>query len=83
MRWPENISNEELQKITKQPPTVIEIKRRKWHCICHTLRKPTGSTEISTRLVPPGGSEAWPSQNDPGRGWLRKKPLSEEDMKQC
>jgi hypothetical protein len=32
-------------RITKQQPIAIQIKRRKWRWIGHTLRKPTGSIE--------------------------------------
>lgn len=39
--WPNTISNEDLWIKTKQEPIEIQIKRRKWKWIGHTLRKPT------------------------------------------
>nr|XP_034328183.1 uncharacterized protein LOC117689891 [Crassostrea gigas] len=40
IRWPDTISNTSLWEKTKQDPIHIEIKRRKWGWIGHTLRKP-------------------------------------------
>jgi hypothetical protein len=45
IRWPDTISNNSLWEITKQEPTDIQIKKRKWRWIVHTLRKPAGATE--------------------------------------
>ncbi|XP_065941251.1 uncharacterized protein [Magallana gigas] len=39
IRWPDTISNTSLREKTKQDPIHIEIKRRKWGLIGHTLRK--------------------------------------------
>jgi hypothetical protein len=47
IRWPEIISNKDVWKIMNQQPIAIQIKRRKWRWIGHTLRKPTGSIEKS------------------------------------
>jgi hypothetical protein len=33
------ITKDELWKITKEKPTEIQIKSRKWNWIAHTLRK--------------------------------------------
>ena len=41
IRWPEVVSNERLLEMTRQAPLDIDIKRRKWGWIGHTLRKPT------------------------------------------
>jgi len=39
IKWNNKITNEELWRITKQKPIEIQIKRRKWNWIGHTLRK--------------------------------------------
>ena len=39
--WPDTISNSNLWSKCKQLPIAIEIKKRKWNWIGHTLRKPT------------------------------------------
>jgi hypothetical protein len=39
------MSNEELWNKTSQEPIAVEIKRRKWRWIGHTLRKPDGAIE--------------------------------------
>ena len=41
----DKITNEELWRITKQKPIEIQIKRRKWNGIEHTLRKEAGAIE--------------------------------------
>jgi hypothetical protein len=45
IKWTDKITNEELWSIAKQKPTEIELKRRKWNWIGHTLRKEAGATE--------------------------------------
>jgi hypothetical protein len=45
IRWPNIILNNSLWEITKQEPTDIQIKKRKWRWIEHTLRKPAGAIE--------------------------------------
>jgi len=42
IKWTDKITNEELRRITKQKPIEIQIKRRKWNWIGHTLRKEAG-----------------------------------------
>ena len=44
IRWPEIISNKNLWEETRQIPVEIEIKKRKWSWIGHTLRKPASNT---------------------------------------
>jgi hypothetical protein len=39
------ITNEELWRITNHKPIEIQIKRRKWNWIGHTLRKEAGAKE--------------------------------------
>ena len=43
--WPDRIYNEDLRKETEQLPIHIEIRKRKWKWIGHTLRKPDGAIE--------------------------------------
>jgi hypothetical protein len=72
MRWPETVLNDNLWKITKQQPIVIQIKRRKWRWIGNTIRKPIGSMEKSAldwNLRGPKGT-AIPKRH--GRGHSRK-----------
>jgi hypothetical protein len=40
IRWPERITNEDLWRRAKQEPIDVQIRRRKWGWIGHTLRKP-------------------------------------------
>jgi hypothetical protein len=44
IRWPERITNEELWRLAKQDPIDMQIRRRKWGWIGHTLRKPPSNT---------------------------------------
>jgi hypothetical protein len=37
IKWTDKITNEELWRITKQKPIEIQINRRKWNWIGHTL----------------------------------------------
>jgi hypothetical protein len=41
----DNIINKELRRNTKQKPIEIQIKRRKWIWIGHTLHKEAGAIE--------------------------------------
>jgi len=45
IQWADKITNEELRRTTKQKPREIQIKRRKWNSIGHTLRKEAGAIE--------------------------------------
>jgi hypothetical protein len=45
IKWTDKITNEELWRITKQKTIKIQIKRRKWNWIRHTLRKEGGGLE--------------------------------------
>jgi hypothetical protein len=45
IRWPDTISNNSLWEITKQESIDIQIKKRKWRWIGHTLRKSAGAIE--------------------------------------
>jgi hypothetical protein len=37
--WPDQITNNELWKCTKQPRIDLQIRKRKWGWLGHTLRK--------------------------------------------
>ena len=53
--WPNTITNEELWERTKQQLVVLEMKKRKWRWLGHTLRKPrTNITRQSLRWNPQG-----------------------------
>ena len=43
MKCTDKIKKEKLWRITKQKPIEIQIKRRKWSWIGHTLRKEAGA----------------------------------------
>jgi hypothetical protein len=45
IKWTDKITNEELWRITKQKTIEIQIKRRKWNWIGHTLRKEAGAIQ--------------------------------------
>jgi hypothetical protein len=47
IKWTDKITNEELWRIAKQKPIEIQIKRRKWNWIGHTLRKEGGAVETT------------------------------------
>lgn len=38
--WPRRISNDELWQITREQPVIVQIRRRKWRWIGHTIRRP-------------------------------------------
>ena len=43
IKWTDKITNGELWRNTEQKPVEIQIKRRKWNWIGHTLRKEAGA----------------------------------------
>ena len=54
-RWPERISNKDLWRRTKQQPMDVQIRKRKWRWIGHTLRNPPSSITCQTLLWNPEG----------------------------
>lgn len=54
--WPVIISNENLLRLTHQEPIDIEIRRRKWYWLGHTLRKPDEDLTKSALTWNPQGS---------------------------
>ena len=72
----DKITNEVLWKITKQKPTGIQIKRRKWNWIGQTLRKEAGATEKTALDWNPQTALDWNPQGyrrrgRPKRTWQR------------
>jgi hypothetical protein len=61
--WPDQITNKELWKLTKQPGIDLQIRKRKWVWLGHTLRKP--SDVIARQAL------EWNPQGKWGRGRLR------------
>jgi hypothetical protein len=68
VKWTENITNEELWRITKQNPIEIQIKRRKWNWIGHTLRTGGGAIEKIALDWNPQGHKR---KGRPKRTWRR------------
>jgi hypothetical protein len=68
IKWTDKITNKELWRITKQKPIEIQIKRRKWNWIGHTLHKETGAIEnIALHWNPQG----YRRRGRPKRMWRR------------
>ena len=68
IRWPDTIPNVELWKIANQKEITIEIKRRKWNCIGHTIRKDFKAVERMALDLNPQGSRA---RGRPRNAWKR------------
>ena len=68
IHWPEVITNEELWTTTEQERINIQIRRRKWGWIGHTLRKPNCNvTKQALRWNPQGKR----SRGRPRNSWRR------------
>ena len=68
IKWTDKFTNEELWKITKQKGIEIQIKRRKWNWIGHTLRKEAEEIEKSALDWYPQG---YRRRGRPKRTWRR------------
>jgi hypothetical protein len=68
IKWTNKITYEELRRINKQKPTEIQIKRRKWNWIGHTLRKEAGAIQKTTLDWNPQG---YRRTGRPKRTWQR------------
>ena len=68
IKWTDKTKNEELWRITKQKPIEIQIKRRKWNWIGHTLRKEEGAIEKTALDWNPQG---YRRRGKPKRMWRR------------
>ena len=58
--WPDQITNKELWKRTKQPRIDLQIRKRKWGWLGYTLRKP--SDDIARQAL------EWNPEGKRGRG---------------
>jgi hypothetical protein len=68
IKWTVKITNEEPRRITKQKSLEIQIKRRKWNWIGHTLRKEAGAIEKTALEWNPQG---YRRRGRPKRTWRR------------
>jgi hypothetical protein len=68
MWWPNIISNEHLWKATGQEDTNLEIIKRKFRWIGHTLRKEDGEIPKAALLWNPQGSR---KRGRPKYSWRR------------
>ncbi|XP_075157756.1 uncharacterized protein LOC142231022 [Haematobia irritans] len=66
--WPNTITNEELWRTTKQESVLLEIRRRKWMWIGHTLRKPHDDITRTALDWNPQGSRR---RGRPANTWRR------------
>ena len=68
LKWIGKITNQELWGITQQKPIEMQIKRRKWNWIGHTLRKEIGAIEKRALDWKPQG---YRRRGRPRRTWRR------------
>jgi hypothetical protein len=68
IKWTDKITNEELWSVAKKKPIEIQIKRRKWNWIGHTLRKEAGAIEKTALEWNPQG---YRRRDRPKRTWRR------------
>jgi ssDNA-binding Zn-finger/Zn-ribbon topoisomerase 1 len=66
--WPDQITNNELWKCTKQRRIDLQIRRRKWGRLGHTLRKPIG--DITRQALEWNPQGKW-SRGRPKNTWRR------------
>jgi hypothetical protein len=67
-RWPNITSNKDLWRVTDQKDINLEIRRRKFRWIGHTLRKEEGETPKAALLWNPQGSR---KRIRPKNSWRR------------
>ena len=67
-KWTDKITNDELRRIIQQKPIEMQIKRRKWNWIGHTLRKEIGAIEKRALDWKPQG---YRRRGRPRRTWRR------------
>ncbi|XP_056013123.1 uncharacterized protein LOC125646830 isoform X3 [Ostrea edulis] len=79
IRWPEKITNEELWKRAGQESLDIQIRRRMWGWIGHTLRKPPSTTTRQALTWNPQGKR---KRGRPRNTWRRDSDakLKAQDM---
>jgi hypothetical protein len=66
--WPRSISNKDLWKATGQEDVNLEIRKRKFRWIAHTLRKDYGETPKATLQWNPQGNR---KRGRPKNSWRR------------
>lgn len=66
--WPNRIRNNELWQVTKQLPPPMQIRKRKWTWIGHTLRKGPGNITKQSLQWNPQGKRA---RGRPRNSWRR------------
>ena len=76
IRWPEMIPNEDLWEQAGQEPVAMQILKRKWGWIGHTLRKPASSI---TRQVLTWNPQGRRKRGRPRNSWRRD---TEAELKQ-
>lgn len=72
--WPNTISNANLWELTKQDTIEIQIRRRKWKWIGHTLRRKKSITKLALTWNPQGKRK----RGRPRTTWRR---TTEQEMK--
>jgi len=66
--WPDQATNKELWKRTKQPRIDLQIRKRKWRWLGHTLRKP--SDDITRQALEWNLQGKW-GRERPRKTWRR------------
>ena len=72
--WPDQITNKELWKRTKQPRIDLQIRKRKWGWLGHTLRKPPNFIARQALEWNPQGKEARGDRGTHGEKRCSKRP---------
>ena len=75
-RWQDKLRNEDLWRRAGQEPVAMQILRRKWGWIGHTLRKPASSTTRQALTWNPQGKR---KRGRPRNSWRRD---TESEMRQ-
>jgi hypothetical protein len=66
--WPKFIANKDLRKVTRQEDINVEIRKRKFRWLGHTLRKEDGEIPKSTLFWNPQGNR---KRGRPRNSWRR------------
>ncbi|XP_054283747.1 uncharacterized protein LOC129000774 [Macrosteles quadrilineatus] len=74
--WPNTISNEQLWEATGQTKISLEIRRRKWRWLGHTLRKTDGAIEKKALEWNPQGTRKRGRPCDTWRRTIMKEASS-------
>ena len=76
VRWPNTISNEDLWAKTQEDRMMVQIRRKKWKWIGHTLRKPHSSVTKQALFWNPQGKR---NRGRPRNNWRRS---AEQELRQ-